>query len=171
VSFSGAMGSKSYTSTLNTSALTRLISSGLWGDITDSDSDEEMVYSHDESFIDDEGVAHDGPGSDIGPMSLPLFRGDDEEVHDEVIEADSPAVPRQRNRQVPIIISSDEEDDGNYTDADTQGDHSRSWNEEEDEGVDYHDARSDSDDHGYHDYGTDGEPYGGGSDNDFYGYL
>jgi len=123
-----------------------------------------MEYSqegYEESFIDD-----DGPRSDIDPIPLPLFRGDEEAV-----EVDSVAAPRQRSRQAPIVISSDEEDDGNYTDANTHGDYVRSWNEEEDEDIDYHDARSDSVDHGYHDYGTDGELYSEGSDNDFYGYL
>ena len=126
----------------------------------------ELEYSqegYEESFIDD-----DGPGSDIDPIPLPPFLGNHEEVHDEVVEVDSLAVPRQRNRQAPIVISSDEEDDGNYTDADTHGGYVRSWHEEEDEGVDYHDARSDSIDHGYNDSGTDGEPYDDGSDNGFY---
>lgn len=169
--FWGDVESKSYTFTLDTSALIYLISSGLWGDDTESDSDGESGYSqedYDNSFIDDDIGLHVDPGSDIDPITLPPFRGDD----DEVIEVGALAAPRQRIRQATIVISSDEEDDGNYTDADTHGGHSQSWNEEEDEGVDYHDARSDSDDRdGYNDYGTDGEPYGGGSDNDFYGYL
>jgi len=142
---------------------------GLWGDDTDSDSDGESGYSqegYDNSFIDDGIGLHVDPESDIDPIILPTFRGDD----DEVVEVDALAAPRQRNRLATIVISSDEEDDGNYTDADTHGDHIQPWNEEEDEGVDYHDARSDSDD-GYNDYGTDAEPYGGGSDNDFYGFL
>ena len=157
------------TFTLDTSALIHPISSGLWGD-TDSDSDEGLEYSqegYEESFIDDDEGVHDGPGSDIDPIPLPIFHGDDEEV----TEVDLLAVPRQRGRQGPIVISSDEEDDGNYTDANTHGDYIRSWNEEEDEDVDYHDARSDSVGHGYHDYGSDGELDDDGSDNDFYGYL
>lgn len=174
--FWGDTESKSYTFALDTPTLIYLISSGLWGDDTDSDSDGGSGYSqenYDNSFIDDDMGLHVDPGSDIDPIPLPPFRedDDDDDDDDEVIVVGTLAAPRQRIRQATIVISSDEEDDGNYTDADTNGDRSQSWNEEEDEGVDYHDARSDSDDRdGYNYYGTDGEPYGG-SDNGVYGYL
>ena len=151
-------------------------SSHLWGDDDDSDSDEEDVYfqeDYEESFIDDDGEVGDGPGSDIDPAPPPVLHGDDEDNVD-VIEVDSPAVVRQRNHQAPIVISSDEEDD--YTDADTHEDYGRPWGEEEDEDVDFHDARSDSQDRGVNVYWSDGAHYDDDDDEDgdhrgFYGYL
>lgn len=91
---------------------------------------------------------------------LPSSRDDEDEAN-EVIEVNSPAV-------MPIVISSDEEDDGDYTDADTHGGNDPSWNGEEDEDGGYHDARSDSDDRGDNGYWSDEGPHGDGS---FYGYL
>jgi len=132
----------------------------LWGD-DDSVSDEGEEYfqeGYEESFIDDDERAGNGSESDIDPLPLPAFL--DIEEDEAAIEVDPPVVMRQRNRLLPIVISSDEEDD-DYTDAGTPGDYGRSWNEEEDEEGDYHDARSDSEDHG-----DDDDNVGG-----FYGYL
>jgi len=143
----------------------------LWGDDADSDSDEEEHFQevYEESFIDDDEEVGGGPGSDIDPAILPPSLDDDEEDEDdEAIEAGFPAVAHQRIRHVPIVISSDEEDDGDYTDADTHGANGRSWNGEGEEDGGYHDVRSDSDDRGDNGYWSDEGPHDDGS---FYGYL
>jgi len=171
VAFLGGTEGKPYKFIFDASALTHLISSDLWGDDIDSDSDDEEVYfqeGYEESFIDDDEGVGGGPGSDNNAPILPDFREDDEE-EDDAIELDSPAVAYQRNHQAPIVVTSDEEDD-DYTDADAHGDHGRSWNEEDEEG-DYHDARSGSDSRGNDGYWSDDEPHDDGGDLSFYGYL
>ena len=171
MAFSGGTEGKSSTFTFNVLALTPVISSHLWGDDDDSDSDEGEEYfqeGYEESFIDDNEGAGDGPRSDDGALT-PTPYHEDEGEGEEVIEIDSPAVVRQRNRQAPIVISSDEED-GDYTDADAHGDYGQFWNEEEDEDGDFHDARSDSDNRGDNDYLSDEEPYEDDG-HSFYGYL
>ena len=160
----GGMESESYTPILGTLALIPLVSSRLWGIDDDSDSDEGEEYfqeGYEESFIDDDEGVGDGPELYTGPISPPSYHGDDED-EEEVVEIASLAVAHQRTGQAPIVISSDEEDD-EYTDADTHGDYGQFWNEEEDEGG-YHDPRSDSDGHGDIDYASD-------DGHSFYGYL
>ena len=92
------------------------IVSGLWG--YDDSEEEEILFEEDyeESFIDDDIEVGDGPGSDVDVAPLPLFERDEED-EEEVTEIDSPLVAQQRNRQAPIVISSDEEDDGEFADA------------------------------------------------------
>lgn len=140
----------------------------MWGDNADSGSDEEEEYfqeGYEESFIDDDEEVGNGPELEIDPATLPSSRGDDDEEGNGGIDVDPLAVMLQRNHQAHIVVSSDE-DDGDYTDADTHGDYVRSWNEDEDEDGVYHDARSDSDYHGDNNYGSDDDSQGS-----FYGYL
>lgn len=157
---------------LNTPVLTPLAHSHLWGYDDGSDSDEDGEYfqeGYEESFIDDEEGAGDSAGLDNVPISPPSHHED--EGDEELAIVTSPAVVRQRNRLVPIVISSDEEDD-EYTDADTHGDYGQAWVGGEDEEGGYHDARSDSDDHGDNEDLSDDESRSDGGDLfSFYGYL
>ena len=138
--------------------------------VTDSDEEDEYFEEdYEDSFIDDDGEVGDrpSPGSDLDVAPLPFFVGDDEDDGDEeVAEVDSSLVGA-RNRQAPIVISSDEEGD-DYADADVHVDYGRSW-DGEDEG-DYHDARSGSEDHVEPEFWSDDDPCDNPSC-DFYGYL
>ena len=161
----GGTQSESCTPIISTLPLTHIVSSRLWGIDGDSDSDEGEEHfqeGYEESFIDDDEGVGDDPELYTGPLTPPSYHGDEED-EEEVVEIASPAVARLRNRQAPIVISSDEEDD-EYTDADTHGDYGQVWNGGEDEEGGYHDARSDSDDHGDVDYTSD-------DGHSFYGYL
>jgi len=163
--FLGGTESESYASIFGILVLIPLVPSRLWGIDDDSESDEGEEHfqeGYEESFIDDDEGAGDDLGLHIGPLTPPSDNGDEEDEEEEVVELDSTAVVRQRNGQAPIVISSDEEDE-EYTDADTHGDYGQFWSEGVDEGG-YHDARSDSDNHGEMDYGSD-DGYS------FYGYL
>jgi len=139
----------------------------LWAD--DESEDEYFEEDYEESFIDDDEGAGGGPGSDMDvALLLPLVRDDD----DDVTEVDPPPVARQRNRQAPIIISSDEEDDGHYADADAHGGYGRSWDDEGDEDVDFHDARSGSEGHVENHYWSGDElSYNDDHEEGFYGYI
>lgn len=147
-----------------------LVASALWGD-DDSEEEEYFEEDYEGSFIDDaEEVVH-GPGSDIDvvPLAVPLFEMDDENEEDEeVTEVEPLPVVRQRPRQAPIVISSDEE--GDYADADAYGDFIRS-RDEDDEDNDFHDAHSDSDGHVEGVYWSDGDGDPDDGDRGFYGYL
>lgn len=167
----GGTEGKSYTFIFDASTLVHLISSDLWDDGIDSDSDEEEAYSqegYEESFIDDDLGVGDGPGPGDHAPILPDFFEEDEEDDDDAIELDSPAVAYQRNHQAPIVVTSDEEDNDDYADADAHGDYGRFWNEEDEDG-DYHDARSDSDDRGNDGYWSDEGPHV--DDVDIYAYM
>ena len=158
---------------LDNLALIRLIFSALWGDDDSEEEEEYFEEDYEESFIDDDERVGDGQGSDMDvaplPLPLPLFAGIEEgDENDEVTEVDPPPVARQRNRQAPIVISSDEEGEEDYADADVQGDYGRSWEEEE---GDYHDARSGSEGHVEHEYWSDDDPYDDDHNCGFYGYL
>jgi len=161
----GGTESEFCTLILSTLALIPLVSSRLWAIDDDSDSDEGEEHfqeGYEESFIDDDEGVGDGPELYTGPLTPPSYHGDEGD-DEEVVEIASPAVERQRARQAPIVISSDDEDD-EYTDADTHGDYGQFWNEGEDEEGGYHNARSDSDGHGDVDYASD-------DGHSFYGYL
>ena len=161
------------TFTLSALVLIRIIPSGLWniGADTESDEEDEDFHGYEGSFIDDEEGVGGAPDWDHNPATLPPLHEDSDEEDEEDVEIDPLPVIRQRIRMAPIVISSDEEDDGDQADTDTHGDYHRSWGEEVDEDGDYHDARSDCDDHGEDDCMSDGEGYGDSSQGSFYGYL
>jgi hypothetical protein len=151
--------------------LIRFISSALWAE--DESEDEYFEEDYEESFIDDAEEAGGGPGSDmnVAPL-LPFVRDDDEDDDDDVTEVDPPPVARQRNRQAPIVISSDEEDEDDYADADARGGYGRSWDDEGDEEVDFHDARSGSEGHVENHYWSGDElSHNDEHDDSFYGYI
>jgi hypothetical protein len=149
--------------------LIRSTVSALWGDDDSEEEGELFEEDYEESFIDDDGEAVDGPGSGMDVVPLPLSERDGEEDdNEEVTEISSPAVARQRNRQAPIVISSDEEEEDEYADADAHGDYGRSWDEEE---GDFHDARSGSEGRVEHEYWSDDDPYDDDHRYGFYGYL
>lgn len=160
--------SKYQTIILDVPALTRLITSALWGDDDSEEEGSHFEEDYEESFIDDGERVGDGPGSDMDVAPLPLFERDEDDGDDEVTEVEPPPVAYQRSRQAPIVISSDEEDEEEYADADGHRGDGRIW--DEDEG-DYHDAHSGSDDHVEHAYWSDDDPHDDDHSCGFYGYL